>query len=100
MVETNEEYELACVDFARQYYGVWNGATRTFVLSSELFLLGGTRGSAQHQRNEKEEMEYQRRWLRFCLHLALLTAEQTFLILDDPILSSNIRLGQLFNDRR
>eukprot|EP00750_Incisomonas_marina_P026502 INCI5916.2.p1 GENE.INCI5916.2~~INCI5916.2.p1 ORF type:complete len:603 (+),score=88.19 INCI5916.2:158-1810(+) len=80
----NDENDVD-VDYSRLYYGVWNGGTRTFVLSSELLLLPEHGGSAHRARHAG----YQRRWLKFQLHLALLTAEQTMLVLDDPILSPN-----------
>lgn len=80
------------VDYSRLYYGVWNGGTRTFVLSSELLLLP-ERGSGSAER--ARHAAYQRRWLKFQLHLALLTAEQTMLVLDDPILSPNARYDAL-----
>ena len=82
----NDENDVD-VDYSRLYYGVWNGGTRTFVLSSELLLLPEHGGSAHRARHAG----YQRRWLKFQLHLALLTAEQTMLVLDDPILSPNSR---------
>jgi len=77
------------VDYSRQFYGVWNGATRTFVVSTELLFVFH---SDKDEPPEKRQLaEYQHRWLKFQLHLALLTAEQSFLVLDDPLLSGNYR---------